>query len=476
VNRHNESTVDLVVLSRDSSPLHPQVQQGIAAQKNVQVFVHRVIGKQLPGDENRWSVIARGRNEGKRRGNSPWLMFLDDDVVLAPDCMRQLFDGLRERPEFGALAADYLGESRGRMCAPHVAMGAALFRRAALDQIQFRWMEGRCECHCCCRDLRRRRIGIGYLPTAKATHIALGNSDRHLPAEPENSQSFASKCSAEDRGNRGPYILTAFDRRHARKFQHRFIGSLRAAGNTETVLAFASGLYPSERRKLGQLRGVRLIPLASNGVHIACRRLFAFQGPLSQLPSDSVVAYWDAGDVIFQDRLTELWSFVRANPQRILIAAEPAGHPDNKAVAIWIRCIIDRDARRQAMELMATRPFLNSGFVAGTAGTMLGYLKAADSLLHSQALRGVKSWGDQMAANLYCHRDANRYLAVDDRWNYCLFARKPGDVRLLPSGEFVRRDGRSISVVHGNGGTFRPYAWHAPNALARASRTRKTLV
>jgi hypothetical protein len=293
---------------------------------------------------------------------------------------------------------------------------------------------------------------------------------------PATSQSATSNNSAEDRGNRGPYILAAFDRRHARKFQHRFIGSLRAAGNTEQVLAFASGLYPSERRKLGLLRGVRLISLATNGVPIACRRLFAFQGPLSQLPPESIVAYWDAGDVIFQDRLTELWSLVRANPQRILIVAEPAGHPENKAVAIWIRCIIDPDARRQAFELMATRPFLNSGFVAGTAGTMLRYLEAANSLLHSRALLGVKSWGDQMAANLYCHMDANRYLAVDDRWNYCLFARKPGDVRLLPSGAFVRRDGRRISVVHGNGGTFRPYAWHAPDALARASHTQKFLV
>jgi hypothetical protein len=170
-------TIDLVVLTRDTSALDRQVQRGIESQKGVRVIVHRIIGTRYPEDPNRWSAIVRARNRGKRCGNAGWLMFLDDDVVLAADCVRRLFDGLQERPLFGALGADYLGESRGRIIWPHVAMGAALFRRRALAQIEFRWTGNHCECLCCCRDLRRQRIGIGYLPEAQTRHITLGRSD-----------------------------------------------------------------------------------------------------------------------------------------------------------------------------------------------------------------------------------------------------------------------------------------------------------
>src|SRR5208282_5623050 len=63
-----------------------------------------------PGDLNRWETIARARNQGRTLGASPWVMCLDDDVVLEPDCLAQLVEGLQRRPEFAALAADSAGE------------------------------------------------------------------------------------------------------------------------------------------------------------------------------------------------------------------------------------------------------------------------------------------------------------------------------------------------------------------------------
>ena len=104
--------------------------------------IHRVTGPPRPDDANRWQTIARARNQGKSKGQSEWLMFLDDDVALAPGCVARLWEELQRRPAFGALAADYLGESGTDAPPRHVGMGATLFRRAALREIHFRWRPG----------------------------------------------------------------------------------------------------------------------------------------------------------------------------------------------------------------------------------------------------------------------------------------------------------------------------------------------
>jgi hypothetical protein len=461
--------VDLVVLSRDEAPLNPDVEQGIASQRDVRLIVHRVIGTRLKEDRDRLTAIVRARNEGKRCGTSRWLMFLDDDVVLAPDCVSRLLEGLRAHPAYAALGADYLNESQRRMASSHVAMGAVLFRRTALDQVKFRRTDDWCECACMCNDLRRRKLGIGYLPAARARHISLANGATHS-ALPSDGERACENPSLEHSHSHGAYVLTAFDRRHLRKFKHRFLASLRGFGNEEPVLAFGYDLYPSEQRALARLKGVELIAQSSNGVEAAILRLQDFQGAVGKLPPETPVAYWDAGDVIFQDRLSELWSVVRANPARLLVVAEPFGHPENKAVSEWTLSIADPDARKYAFDLLSSRPYFNGGFAAATAGTMLRYLRAAHELRHSKALHGTSDWGDQTAMNLYCHGDPARHLAVDNRWNYCLWARRH-EVQLLAEGRFVRRDGRPLSVVHGNARTLTPYAILAPAALARSSHT-----
>jgi hypothetical protein len=166
--------IDVVVLSRHSGPLCPEVERGLHNQRSVQIVVHRVVGQPEPSDKSRCETIARARNEGKLRGTAPWLMFVDDDVVLEPKCIRRLLDELRRRPVFGALAADYSHEHRPGEIASHVTMGATLFRREALAQIRFAARGKRCECQCCCDDLRRLLWGIDYAPAAKACHLPTG--------------------------------------------------------------------------------------------------------------------------------------------------------------------------------------------------------------------------------------------------------------------------------------------------------------
>jgi hypothetical protein len=378
-----------------------------------------------------------------------------------------LLDELRAQPAYAALGADYLNESQGRMACSHVAMGAVLFRRAALDQVEFRRTDDWCECACMCNDLRRKKMGIGYLPGAGAQHISLADARPHS-TEPSEGKNASEDPPPEYSRSNGAYILAAFDRRHLRKFEHRFLASLRGSGNEEPVLAFGYDLYPSEQRALARLRGVELTARASNRVEAAILRLWDFQGALAQLPPQTPVAYWDAGDVIFQDGLSNLWSMVRANPMRLLVVAEPFSHPENEAVGQWTLSIADADARKYAFDLLSTGPFFNSGFAAATAESMLRYLQVGHELRNSQALRGTSDWGDQTAMNLYCHADPARYLAIDDRWNYCLCGRGPKEVQLLTEGRFVRSDGRPISVVHGNARALNTYAMLAPVALARS--------
>ena len=163
--------VDLVILSRHDGPLDPEVELGIRNQRDVQLVVHRIVGATKSGDNCRWDAIARARNEGKSSGASPWLMFLDDDVILEPRCISALIDELGRRPIYAALAADYLGEGRVGEIACHVSMGATLFRREVLDQLRFTSRDGKCECQCCCDDLRRLHWGIDYCQAALARHL-----------------------------------------------------------------------------------------------------------------------------------------------------------------------------------------------------------------------------------------------------------------------------------------------------------------
>ncbi len=314
------------------------------------------------------------------------------------------------------------------------------------------------------------RWGIGYLPQARARHIAIAR-ESEVAANP-------APVAASGLGKPAGLVLVlaAFDRQHYLKFRLRFLASLRKSGNCERVIAVAYGLYPSERRQIERLHNVELVALANNGVAVPIRRLLDFQAPIERLPPGSVVAFWDAGDVIIQDSLSDLWCLTRQNPDRLLVAAEPFCHPENAAVADWTLSIHDPESRERAFELLAPRPVLNAGFAAGAVPAMLRYLQGAHELRHSKAMRGTADWGDQTAMNIYCHSDPSRFLTVDDRWNYCLCGRRRGEVRLLSEGQFVRESGGPISVVHGNGRTLNPYAFLAPQALARSCGSREVLV
>jgi hypothetical protein len=457
--------IDLLFLSRDLAPPRQDVWKAIQAQEGVTLRVIRITGPALPGDRSRFETIARARNAGKRLGTTPFVMLLDDDVVLDPGCVARLVEGLRTRQEFAALAADTTGEMEQGWdhwdYPRHVRMTAILFRRERLEALTFRWEPSICDCQCCCADLRRAGHAIGYLPGAVAWHRP--SPTRPRAPGPEVSSHRTGPLSEPQTPVATPAapvsslpgrILAAFDRRHLRLFIQRFLRSLRNEGNSETVTAVTSGLFASERRRLARVPGVEVV-IAPNDGHPARQRLRDFQDVIASWPADTPVAYWDAADIVFQDRIAPLWDLVRSHPDRLLAVTEQILFRVSSTCWMWTQSIRDPEARARAHDLFKGWQTINSGFGAGTARTMLGYLKAADRLLNSPALEGTGDWGDQTAMNLYCRSNPHAWLEIPNGWNYCLLGPSPGDFRVSPDGRTERLDGEPLHVVHGQGRTLK---------------------
>jgi hypothetical protein len=440
--------VDLVILTPSAAPLRAEVARAIARQAGVKINVYRVMAAPRPEDANRWATIARGRNEARRVGSSLYVMFLDDDVVLGESCVARLVEELRRKPLFGALAADYRRESHDGERSWHVAMGATLFRRTAIQQIRFRWESTKCECQCCCDDLRKLGMGIAYESRAVATHLA-ANDHRRSDSPAAQSDQGNSATTAEGR------ILAAFDRHHFRLFRRRFLASLRTAGNNEPVTAVVYGLYPSERRALSREPRVEVVALPPpHRVSPARRRLWDFQPVIERIPAATPTAYWDAGDVVFQASLQPLWDKVRAHPNKLLTVREPLPYSMNPVARDWTLSIRDPSARRVALELLAQRPVLNAGFAAGTAETLLNYLRTAAPMWDAPALAGSTDWGDQTGLNLFCHTRPEDWIEADEGWNYCLAGRGRREAYWRKDGRIVSQHGTPVYVVHGNAKTL----------------------
>ena len=384
------------------------------------------------------------------------MMFVDDDVVLGPGCVGSLLRALEARVEFAALAADYLNEmkkGRGNWDYPrHVGMGATLFRREPLDSLTFRWEDEKCECQCCCDDLRMAGYGIGYVPGVDARHKRV-SSKHHESAHPTDG-SGGQNSSPPAR------ILAAFDRHHVWKFHRQFLRTLRDSGNDEPVTALTYGLRPAEYRLLARSENVETSASPNPHAHPSYARVRDFQSVIAQWPANTPVAYWDAGDVFFQSRIDDLWELVRAHPDELLVVQEPFGHPENTAITNWTSSIRDQKASRRAFELLSKRPFLNSGFIAASAQTMLRYLAEAQRLIDSEAIRGLGYGADQIALNLYCHSNLGPWRAISETWNFCLAGRNQGEYRMRRDGYTVSAAGQPVNVVHGNGGHLHGIEWY----------------
>ena len=251
-----------------------------------------------------------------------------------------------------------------------------------------------------------------------------------------------------------PRILSAFDRRHRRFFCTRFLASLRATGNNEVVHPVAVGLYPSEGERLVRFRGVQPFFRRETDERVPRRRLREFGEITRALSPATPVAYWDAGDVIFQARLQPLWELLRTHPGKLLAVREPCGHPDNPAVVWWTETITDPAARRDAQRTVFDRPFLNGGFLAGDASALTQYFDTVADWYGTAKLAGSRNAGDQLALNVYCHSRPEAWHEISESWNYCLCRRKRNTCYRRDDGRYVDVRGVPIQAVHGNASTL----------------------
>lgn len=429
--------VDVVLLHRPGDVPKQVVIDAMHRQLGVRVRLYTHVGQSKPCDFNRWFTIARARNEMKQYGDAPWVMFVDDDVVLDDDCIYKLLNQIRLNPRLGVVGADYSNDLAQVDRAGHVSLGATLWRRSVLNRLQFRATKQLCECWCAANDLRYNGIEIAYVDEARAKHL-----------KPNSSvQAEVPKAGC---------VLAAFDRRDIRRFEHHFLATLRASGNAEQVLAIGYGLYPSEANALSQLPNVRLEAAPNNGQMVPVRRLHDFAKMTAHLAADIPVAYWDVADVLFQSSLKPLWRLIASNPGKLLAVAEPKGYPQNAVIPAWSLSIRDAASRSRAFGLLKRNPFLNSGFAAGSAATMHAYFSRGEAMLNGPELQGTSDWGDQMALNLYCHNDPSRWVSIDERWNYCVHDRPVGEVFIKASRVCSKRL-PNLAVIHGNARSLRQF-------------------
>lgn len=165
--------VDVLTVLGPGRTIQESVLSALEDQGDVDLKHHVIEGdSSLPGDR-RADPIARARNRAKKTGNAHYAMFLDDDVVLPPRAIEKLVYALIFNPRYAAIGIDYQGFPQTLPWTLHVAMGAVMFIRPILEQIHFRTEPNKCECLCCCDDIRRMGYLIDYLPGLKAEHLKI---------------------------------------------------------------------------------------------------------------------------------------------------------------------------------------------------------------------------------------------------------------------------------------------------------------
>ena len=225
-------------------------------------------------------------------------------------------------------------------------------------------------------------------------------------------------------------------------------------GNAEKVTAVVSGVLPSEQRLLAAMPNVEVVVVPGDA-NPALRRLRNFGEILSGWPDDTPVAHRDAGDILFQSRVTPLWDIVRRTPTGCSQSRKSPPTAMTRATDCgWSRSPT-RVPRTSALNLLLDLPVLNAGFFAGTARAMRLYLTEARGLLNSPALHGSTDWGDQTAMNLFCRSNPDRWLELPRGWNFCLSGLDRAAYRIDPDGRTERTDGEPLYVVHGAGGRLR---------------------
>ena len=163
--------VDVLTVLGPGRKIHKDVLFALDDQSDVTLKHYILDGEPPLYGEGRIEAIARSRNRAKNLGTAHYVMFLDDDVVLPNDGIKDLAYALFFNQNYAAIGIDYQNIPNQPFGRAHVAMGAVMFLRPILEQIYFRTEPNKCECLCCCEDIRQMGYLIDYLPGVQAKHL-----------------------------------------------------------------------------------------------------------------------------------------------------------------------------------------------------------------------------------------------------------------------------------------------------------------
>jgi len=254
-------------------------------------------------------------------------------------------------------------------------------------------------------------------------------------------------------------ILTAFDGRQSQpdRFRSRFLKSLRAAGNHDTVVAVTYGLPRDLNRELARIQNVRIVAKPKPQTHPSIHRLVPFREITADLPPTTKVGIWDAGDVLFQSSLEALWELLETSPKQVHVCRESLSQPIQRALQRWIWNVRSPHSQAWLRKISRNKDFLNAGGLAGTAAAMHEYYSLAVPLLDSPILHGTGGW-DQMALNvLQWHFRPDLFKLMDEDWNYCMNARSDSEFSIVGRRIYLKKERRLIPVVHANGHSAKPF-------------------
>ncbi|MEM7315880.1 MAG: hypothetical protein AAF497_22320, partial [Planctomycetota bacterium] len=304
-----------------------------------------------------------------------------------------------------------------------------------------------CDCQYCCEDLRRRLIGVEYIEGLFAEHIDIGEAAN--VADTSSTHATVADAGAGQRSDEprlAPIVMAAFDSGHQIPFCDQFLSSFRRSGNNETVTAITYGLTQSVVAKIRTHRNVGTVnlPAARRGERVAIVRMVGFRDYLATLPEQTPVAFWDAGDVIFQDSIAPLWQLVESHPGKVLAVREC--QDVSNGMDTWTRSMPNEKSRKEVDELMAGKFPFNGGFAASTAGCMKSYFDKAIEI--SNTLLFGAAGVDQLAMNVIAHTSSLIH-ETGNEWNYVLIGQpKLGQARFSPDGRFHHGSAK-IRVAHG---------------------------
>lgn len=122
-------------------------------------------------DDNRNAAGARTRV--KRYGTSPYVLMMDNDIILAKESIKRMVEFLEKNENYAAIAISKHQVPEGPnevTIQPHIDSAPVLWRLEDLQKITFEYRT-QCECMAACEDIRNMGKEIGFLNGIRATHI-----------------------------------------------------------------------------------------------------------------------------------------------------------------------------------------------------------------------------------------------------------------------------------------------------------------